>query len=168
MDILFTPWRMKYITSTKKSDGCVFCAALNADPDQDRDNFLLYRGQQTFAIMNIYPYNTGHLMIVPRQHVGTLPELSPATQFELISLASYFTGLLSQLMRPDGFNMGLNMGRAAGAGIDDHLHLHLVPRWSGDSNFMSIVGQTRVLPEELGATYDRIKALLSKNPPVFK
>ena len=168
MDILFTPWRMKYIASTKKSDSCVFCAALNTDPGQDRENFLLYRGRHTFVVMNIYPYNTGHLLILPREHVAALPEVPPAAQFELMSLASYFTALLSQLMKPDGFNMGLNMGRAAGAGIDDHLHLHLVPRWGGDSNFMSIVGQTRVIPEELETTYDRIVALLSKNPPVLK
>lgn len=168
MDILFTPWRMNYITSPKKSDGCVFCAAFHADPDQDRENFLLYRGKHTFVIMNIYPYNPGHLMILPWVHVATLPEVPLAAQCELIGLASYFTDLLSQLMQPDGFNMGLNMGRAAGAGIDDHLHLHLVPRWAGDSNFISVVGQTRVLPEELGDTYDRIVAFLSKNPPVFK
>jgi ATP adenylyltransferase len=157
---------MKYVTSTqKKKEGCVFCDHLNGDPGHDRENYIVYRGQTTFTVMNIYPYNTGHLMILPNQHVATLPEVPPAVQFEMITLASYFTELLSQLMQPDGFNVGLNISRVAGAGIDSHLHLHLVPRWSGDSNFMTVIGETRVLPEEVVDTYDRIVAALKKQPP---
>jgi ATP adenylyltransferase len=157
---------MKYITSAKKkSDECVFCEALNSDPAKDRENLVVYRGKTVFVIMNLYPYNTGHMMIIPQPHAATLAQVLPETQFELIRLTSYFTELLTQVMRPDGFNIGLNIGRAAGAGIDDHLHVHVVPRWSGDSNFMTIVGETRVLPEELGDTYDRIVALLKKQPP---
>ncbi|MBN1217960.1 MAG: HIT domain-containing protein [Anaerolineae bacterium] len=166
MDRLYTPWRMKYVSSTqKKSEGCIFCDHLKADPAQDRANYLVYRGPTTFTVMNIFPYNTGHLMILPREHVGTLPEVPPPTQFEMITLTTYFTELLTELMHPDGFNVGLNMGRAAGAGIDGHLHIHLVPRWNGDSNFMPVIGETRVLPEELGDTYDKIVARLKEQPP---
>ncbi len=166
MDRLYTPWRMTYVTATNKHiAGCVFCANCQADPVNDRSNYIVYRGQATFTVMNIYPYNTGHLMILPCAHVGTLVEVDPATQFEMITLTTYFTGLLFELLHPDGFNVGLNIGRAAGAGIDSHLHIHIVPRWQGDSNFMPIIGETRVLPELLEATYDKIVALLSQQPP---
>jgi ATP adenylyltransferase len=157
---------MEYVAATRtKMDGCVFCAKCNDSPEHDRDNFLVYRGKAVFAIMNIYPYNTGHLMILPYQHVATLAEVAPDAQVEMIILTSYFTELLTDLMHPDGFNIGINMGRAAGAGIESHLHVHIVPRWSGDSNFMPVIGETRVLPEELGTTYDRILELLNERPP---
>ncbi len=126
---------------------------------------MLYRTKTTFAVMNIYPYNPGHLMILPNAHAATLAELPHQVQVELTVLTGYFTELLSQLMSPDGFNIGINIGQAAGAGIETHLHVHLVPRWSGDSNFMPVIGETRVLPEELGDTYDKIMALLKKQPP---
>jgi len=157
---------MKYVTSThKKTEGCIFCECLNADPGQDREHHLVYRGQTTFTMMNIYPYNTGHLLILPHTHVATLAEVSPTVQFEMMALTSYFTQLLTELFNPDGFNVGMNIGRAAGAGIESHLHLHIVPRWSGDSNFMPVIGETRVLPEELTETYDKIVALLKQQPP---
>ena len=166
MERLYTPWRMKYVTSPKKNaQGCIFCANLQDNPTNDRQNHVVYRGETTFTVMNIYPYNTGHLMILPGAHVATLVEVSQKTQFEMISLASYFTSLLAELMQPDGFNVGLNIGRAAGAGIDSHLHIHVVPRWNGDSNFMPVIGETRVLPEMLSDTYDRIVALLKQHPP---
>jgi ATP adenylyltransferase len=158
---------MNYVASTQtKTDACVFCTKLNDQPERDRENYLVYRGQTVFVIMNIYPYNTGHLMILPYQHLATLAEAPTDIQFELITLATYFINLLTDLMHPDGFNVGLNIGRAAGAGIDSHLHMHIVPRWSGDSNFMPVIGETRVLPEELGNTYDRIVKLLNERPPV--
>jgi ATP adenylyltransferase len=157
---------MKYVVTTRtKIDGCVFCAKLNDSSERDRENLIVYRGEKVFVIMNIYPYNTGHLMILPNQHLATLLEASPDVQVELITLTTYFTGLLTKLMHPDGFNIGLNIGRAAGAGIDSHLHIHLVPRWHGDSNFMPVISETRVLPEELGDTYDRIVKLLQERPP---
>ena len=163
---LYTPWRMKYVATTRAQvDDCVFCAKCHDGPERDRENFLVYRGQTVFTIMNIFPYNTGHLMILPYQHVATLAEVPPDVQFELITLATYFTELLTNLMRSDGFNIGINIGRAAGAGIDSHLHVHIVPRWSGDSNFMPVIGETRVLPEELEATYDRIVKLVNERPP---
>jgi len=157
---------MKYITSTDNNvEGCVFCAKLSADTACDRENLVLYRGKTAFVAMNIYPYNTGHLMVLPNKHAATLAEIPRETQFELMLLTTHFVELLSELMQPDGLNVGLNMGRAAGAGIDSHLHIHVVPRWSGDSNFMSVVGNTRVLPEALEDTYDKIMAMLEENSP---
>lgn len=146
-------------------EGCVFCAKLNDACEFDRENYVVYRGRTTFTVMNIYPYNTGHLMILPRDHVATLRQTSLEAQAEIMRLAAYFTDLLSNLMQPDGFNIGMNIGKAAGAGIDSHLHLHVVPRWSGDSNFMAVIGETRVLPETLTDTYDRIVAALEASPP---
>lgn len=165
---LYTPWRLNYVTTNHRKEGCVFCAMANDDPEQDRHNHLVYRSQTVFAVMNIYPYNTGHLMLLPYQHVATLAQVSPLTQVELIRLTSYFTELLAEVMRPDGFNVGLNIGRAAGAGIDNHLHIHIVPRWSGDSNFMAVVGETRVLPETLESTYDRLVKRLAERPPLLE
>jgi ATP adenylyltransferase len=156
---------MNYLTSKKKSKGCVFCAILNDDPGRDRENYVVYRSQTTFTMLNIYPYNPGHLMILPHEHVAALGEVSQAVQVEMITLTSYFITLLSQVMGPDGFNVGMNIGRAAGAGIDNHLHLHIVPRWNGDSNFMPIIGDTRVLPEILDDTYDKVVEALRRNPP---
>jgi ATP adenylyltransferase len=157
---------MKYVTTTgQQRDGCVFCAKLNADPAYDPENFLVYRGQTVFAILNIYPYNTGHLMILPCLHVARLVDISPQVQAEMMALVTYFTELLSEVFRPDGFNIGLNLGRTAGAGIDSHLHIHIVPRWMGDSNFMTVIGDTRVLPEDLSGTYDRIVKRLAERPP---
>ncbi len=165
-DILYTPWRMNYVTSIKKNlDGCVFCAKLTDDVSKDRENYVVYRGKNTFVVMNIYPYNTGHLMILPYEHVSTLIQVSASAQFEMITLTSYFTDLLNNLLNPNGFNIGINIGQAAGAGIASHLHAHIVPRWGGDSNFMAVVGDTRVLPETLNDTYDRILALLKQQPP---
>lgn len=166
MERLYTPWRMKYVGAARtKVDGCVFCTPLNAPPERDRENLLVYRGKNVFVMMNIYPYNTGHLMILPNQHVATLLELAHEVQVELMTLATYFTWLLTDLMHPDGFNVGLNIGRAAGAGIDNHLHIHVVPRWNGDSNFMPVIGETRVLPEEVSETYAKIVQRLKEQPP---
>lgn len=166
MEQLYTPWRRQYVTSNKtKTEGCVFCTKLNDDIERDHENYVVYRGKTTFVVMNIYPYNTGHLMILPRQHVFTLAEVSRDAQIEMITLTTYFTELLSQLLNPDGFNVGINLGKAAGAGLGSHLHMHIVPRWSGDSNFMAVVGNTRVLPELLDDTYDKILAAVQENPP---
>lgn len=164
---LYTPWRMNYITSSEKKEGCVFCNALNEAVEADRENYVLYRGPEIFAIMNLYPYNTGHIMILPNQHVSTLAEISAETQVEIILLTTYFTELLTDLMKPEGFNVGINIGSAAGAGIASHLHVHVVPRWTGDSNFMTVVNQTRVLPETVDATYEKILSKIQENPPTL-
>ncbi|RME71355.1 MAG: HIT domain-containing protein [Chloroflexi bacterium] len=165
MERLYSPWRMKYVSSMHKSDECIFCAKLNDDPARDRENLVVFRAASSFVVMNLYPYNTGHLMVVPNQHVARLSDVPPAVQAEMMALTTYFVDLLTAVMRPDGFNIGMNLGRVAGAGIDTHLHLHIVPRWAGDSNFMPVIGSTRVLPEDLGATYDKIVAYLQQNPP---
>ena len=149
---------MTYIASARTPGGCVFCEALSGS--DDRTSLLLARRPRAFLILNRYPYAAGHLMAVVNRHVGTLPEATPdevAGAMELVALA---IKILSAEYRPEGFNVGLNQGRIAGAGIVDHLHVHVVPRWSGDNNFISVVGATRVLPEELETTYDRLKGRL--------
>jgi ATP adenylyltransferase len=149
---------MTYITAAKTSGGCVFCEALSGS--DDRKSLLLARRSKAFLILNRYPYAAGHLMAVVNRHVGTLPETAPdevAGAMELVTLA---ISILSAEYRPEGFNVGFNQGRIAGAGIVDHLHVHVVPRWSGDNNFISVVGDTRVLPEDLETTYDRLKGRL--------
>jgi ATP adenylyltransferase len=149
---------MTYITAAKTSGGCVFCEALSGS--DDRKSLLLARRSKAFLILNRYPYAAGHLMAVVNRHVGTLPETAPdevAGAMELVTLA---ISILSAEYRPEGFNVGLNQGRIAGAGIVDHLHVHVVPRWSGDNSFISVVGDTRVLPEDLETTYDRLKGRL--------
>jgi len=138
--------------------GCVFCAALNAH--QDDQTCLVWRGQHSFCILNRFPYNNGHLLILPNRHVGQFESLSTAEVLEMFTFAQVAIQTLGLAYRPDGYNMGLNLGRAAGAGIPDHLHIHLLPRWAGDTNFMTSIGELRVLPETLEQTYQRLQELL--------
>jgi ATP adenylyltransferase len=149
---------MTYISAAKTSGGCIFCEALSGS--DDRKSLLLARRAQAFLILNRYPYAAGHLMAVVNRHVGTLPEATANEMAGAMELVSLAISLLTAEYRPEGFNVGLNQGRVAGAGIVDHLHIHVVPRWNGDNNFMSVVGETRVLPEELETTYDRFKGRL--------
>ena len=149
---------MTYISAAKTSGGCIFCEALSRS--DDRRSLLLARRAQAFLILNRYPYAAGHLMAVVNRHVGTLPEATANEMTGAMELVVLAISLLTAEYRPEGFNVGLNQGRVAGAGIVDHLHIHVVPRWNGDNNFMSVVGETRVLPEELETTYDRFKGRL--------
>jgi ATP adenylyltransferase len=149
---------MTYIAAAKTSGGCVFCEALAGS--DDRQSLVLVRGSQAFLILNRYPYAAGHLMAVINRHVGALPEATPDEVAGAMELVTRAISLLTTEYRPEGFNVGLNQGRIAGAGIVDHLHLHVVPRWSGDNSFISVVGDTRVLPEDLETTYDRLKGRL--------
>lgn len=158
---------MAYISNDKKDEGCVFCQKLAQGPEQDRENYVLFRGQYTSVILNLYPYNNGHLMVLPYEHVGSLEELPLEVQAEMMHLVSYFIQLLRQAMNPAGFNIGINIGKAAGAGIDDHIHIHVVPRWHGDTNFMSVIADMRVIPEWLDTTYDKLVALIQENTPPF-
>lgn len=146
---------MSYITASKTSGGCVFCDALAGS--DDRKSLLLTRRDRAFLILNRYPYAAGHLMAVINRHVGTLPEAATDEMTGAMELVSLGISILSKEYRPEGFNVGLNQGRVAGAGIVDHLHIHVVPRWNGDNAFISVVGDTRVLPEALETTYDRLK-----------
>lgn len=156
MDYLWTPWRMNYIKSDKSSGGCVFCNALQHNDDVEM--LIVGRGVYNFVILNRFPYNSGHLMVVPYVHRSSLNALTPETRWEMIEMVARAERVLDQVYHPQGFNMGINIGKSAGAGIDTHIHFHVVPRWEGDANFMSTLGQTRVLPEELPESYRRIRA----------
>jgi ATP adenylyltransferase len=155
---LWAPWRVTYITATKVS-GCIFCDAPGAR--DYRAALVLHRASLGFLILNRYPYNSGHVMAVPYRHVARLEQLAPKEMQELMALSDLAVRALERAMSPEGFNIGLNLGRAAGAGIDDHLHIHVVPRWAGDTNFMPVLGDVKVLPEDLEATYDRLAAALA-------
>jgi ATP adenylyltransferase len=153
MKQLWAPWRIEYILS-KKGPGCVFCDL--PGEARDRENLILYRGEHNFIIMNRFPYNGGHLMVVPYVHKSSFEGLSPETLGEMMELARICTGVLWRVMHPEGFNTGINIGEAAGAGIEEHLHMHVVPRWAGDSSFMAVLDEVRVVPEHLLSTYDKL------------
>ncbi len=153
MDVLWAPWRLEYILGPKP-DQCVFCLPEHTDEDEER--LVLHRGERAFVIMNRYPYNNGHLMVCPFRHVMSLLELEPPERHEIMDLVTTCESILRQGFNPGGVNVGLNLGEAAGAGIREHLHFHLVPRWIGDSSFMAL-SDTRVVPEHLHASYKRLK-----------
>ena len=154
---LWAPWRIEYITQPKDGE-CVFCTAVAGS---DARGLVLERGARCFSLLNSYPYASGHVMVAPYRHVAGLDDLDDAELLCLMQLARRSMRGLRDVMSPDGFNVGLNQGRVAGAGVLGHLHIHLVPRWSGDTNFMPIIGETRVLPESLETTYDRLAAALA-------
>ncbi len=154
MNRLWAPWRMPYIMG-EKGMGCILCQ--KPKERKDKANLILYRGKEAFVMMNLYPYNNGHLMVCPYQHARSLEELEEPTLQYLMLLLKKSVVVLRESSKPDGINVGLNLGKAAGAGIDDHLHFHLVPRWGGDTNFMTVVSESRVVPESLAATYRRLK-----------
>ena len=160
MDRLYTPWRYDYIKGasgekTGHGEGCVFCSI--SSRDDDSETFILHRARHNFVVLNIYPYTSGHLMVVPFEHTADFGGLAKETSDELMDLAKLAQGILQEAYSPHGFNLGINLGGAAGAGVSDHLHLHVLPRWSGDANFMSTVGETRVLPEDLRTTYEKLR-----------
>jgi len=158
MERLWTPWRLAYVTeASTDTGGCIFCAAAG----RLDDDLVVHAGRRCFVILNKYPYNNGHLMVVPHRHVGRLALLEADELLELSTMTQLAERALTEAYAPHGFNMGLNLGRPAGAGVLDHLHFHVVPRWNGDTNFMSVVGETRVLPEELTATAARLRAIFA-------
>jgi ATP adenylyltransferase len=154
LEYLWSPWRMTYIQNNQNQEDCVFCTALTQADGPE--NLIVVRGKSAFVILNRYPYTSGHIMVVPYAHFSRLDQLQPQTRAEIIELTSAATEILASEYHPQGFNLGMNLGEAAGAGIADHIHLHVVPRWGGDTNFMSSVANTRVLPEALEETYHRI------------
>ncbi len=155
MKHLWSPWRMTYIENHEKEDGCIFCSAQSqAD---GAENLIAYRGKLAYVILNRFPYTSGHLMVIPFTHAPTLEDLNAETRAEMMELSSRCMAVLRDLYKPHGFNMGANIGEAAGAGVLGHVHIHIVPRWVGDTNFMSAVGETRVLPESLEETYKRVR-----------
>jgi len=156
MDYLWTPWRYQYITTAGKAPECIFCAA-KRDRDNDRGLLVVHRGSRNLVMLNRFPYTNGHVMVAPYEHVASLDELNPDTAAEMMRLAQECVGHLKALYRPDGLNLGMNLGESAGAGIASHLHLHVLPRWTGDTSFMTTVGETRVLPETLERTWERLR-----------
>ncbi|HEX9013919.1 MAG TPA: HIT domain-containing protein [Anaerolineaceae bacterium] len=154
MITIWSPWRMEYIDNSEKSIECVFCRELAREDGPD--NLIVARGRRAFVILNRYPYTSGHLMVVPYDHIPTLELLDAETRAEIMELASRSVEILRLAYNPDAFNLGINVGKAAGAGIADHVHMHVVPRWAGDTNFMSTIGNARVLPEDLPATFARL------------
>ena len=159
MKHLWSPWRLEYLTAPKV-EGCVFCHA--AKSDQDRENLVLLRGERVFLILNRFPYNNGHFMVVPYVHVPSLEDLDTPTLTEMMLFLKKGLAALRTVMHPQGFNIGANLGQAAGAGIEEHVHLHAVPRWVGDTNFMSVIGDMRVVPQTWLQTYDDLKAALAE------
>jgi ATP adenylyltransferase len=154
MDYLWSPWRYQYVSRASPDDECIFCRA--AAGSNDAETFVIHRARRNFAILNIFPYTTGHLMIAPYEHVASLEEAHAETLAEMIQLARVAEGHLRAVYRPHGLNIGMNIGECAGAGIAGHIHLHILPRWSADANFMTTIGETRVLPEDLRTTYEKL------------
>jgi len=159
LKILWAPWRIEYIRSPKHK-GCIFCDFPREN--RDRERLILYRGEHSFVIMNNYPYNPGHVMIAPYRHVGRWEDLRDEELLEIMKLSQLMIRAIKKAMNPDGFNMGVNLGRVAGAGIDDHVHLHIVPRWNGDTNFMPVIADTKVIPESLQEAYDELKKAIGE------
>lgn len=160
METLFAPWRLTYLMSEKPS-GCIFCEALRGD-DDDR-SLVVHRGSRVFAMLNRYPYANGHVMVAPIAHQARLAASDAATRLELIDEIARTEEILRELYRPGGFNVGANFGRAGGAGVEDHYHFHVVPRWDGDTNFMTVSAETRVVPEELPATRRAVAAAFAES-----
>ena len=160
MDYLWTPWRYAYVSSTEKAAGCVFC-----DAPKEKDDamaLIVHRAEHCFVILNAYPYTPGHVMIVPYQHLDELRKLPSQAAQEMMALSQRMETVLRELYRPDGINLGMNIGKAAGAGIAGHIHMHVLPRWVADANFVSVIGETRVLPETLEVTWGRMREMIMK------
>jgi len=160
MDHLWTPWRYRYVSTAGEAVGCLFCN--KAAESDDRKNYVLLRAELNFVMLNLYPYSPGHLMIAPYAHVATLEESDPRALQEMMLLAQKTEAALRSVYQPQGLNLGINVGRSAGAGVPGHLHLHVLPRWAGDTSFITTVAETRVLPEDLDVTYERLSAVLGK------
>jgi ATP adenylyltransferase len=159
MERLWSPWRLAYVAGASGGDpGCIFCQT----NEPGRDELILVRGRVSYVILNLFPYNNGHLMVVPNRHVATLSSTTDDERAELMRFMRHAEMALTEAYAPQGINIGINLGRPAGAGIVDHLHVHFVPRWNGDTNFMTAIGNTRVLPEDLGATRDRLRPIFER------
>ena len=155
MDYLWTPWRYTYVSSAGKAASCIFCALHRSEDDHKA--LIVHRAQYNFIILNAYPYTSGHSMIVPYEHLDELHKLAPPAATEMMELTQRLETVLYEVYEPDGVNLGMNVGKAAGAGVAGHIHMHVLPRWVADSNFITVIGETRVLPELLKETYRRLK-----------
>ena len=158
MDYLWTPWRYAYVTAAEKISGCIFCDLPKLGDDAKAR--IEHRAKHCYEVMNTYPYTPGHVMVVPFAHLDQVQKLAVEAAHEMIELAQRMEAVLRQLYSPDGVNLGMNIGKAAGAGVAGHIHMHVLPRWVADANFVSVIGETRVLPESLEMTYERVKGAL--------
>jgi ATP adenylyltransferase len=161
MEFVWSPWRFQYMASLGAPDSarrCVFC--IGEDPSHDAERLVLHRGKLNFIILNLFPYTSGHLMVAPYEHLNSIVSASAEQTGEMMDLTKMAVRALTDTYHPEGFNIGMNLGHVAGAGVRDHFHLHVVPRWAGDANFMTITGETRVLPEELTTTYQKLRSAL--------
>jgi ATP adenylyltransferase len=159
LDRLWSPWRLEYITRADRPEGCIFCLDTR---DPESASLVVFEGHASYVILNLYPYNNGHLMVVPNRHVGSLAALTSEEMTEVGVLTQRCETALTEAYQPHGFNIGINLGKSAGAGILEHVHVHVVPRWSGDTNFMTVVGDMRVLPESLGASAARLRPIFGR------
>jgi ATP adenylyltransferase len=159
-DQLWAPWRLTYIENADKVDGCIFCSFPAQGEAHDAENLIVHRGTHAFIILNAFPYSNGHLMVVPFRHTSSMSEYSDAEMLDVMHLTRLSIRMLDEAFSPAGFNLGVNMGRVAGAGIADHLHWHVVPRWNGDTNFMPVLADVRVIPESLSVVYSRLRTAL--------
>jgi len=155
VEILFTPWRFAYVSGSADRSECIFCKMLEAG--EDRANLVLLRAELNFVVLNRYPYTSGHLMIAPYRHIADPSDASPEELLEMMTLCTAATGILREHFKPEGFNIGMNIGRVAGAGEESHYHMHVVPRWGGDNSFVSVLGDARIVPENLADTYERLE-----------
>ncbi|HAG11157.1 MAG TPA: HIT family hydrolase [Desulfotomaculum sp.] len=159
MERIWAPWRTVYVGG-KQNEGCIFCEKIQSDHSHDEKNYLLLRSDQVFTLLNLYPYSNGHIMVAPVKHVGDIAGLTENEFLQIGKVTKYMAGLLKEVFKPDGFNIGANLGKVAGAGIPGHIHVHIVPRWNGDTNFMSVVGDVRVISEALDTTYKKLRAAM--------
>ncbi len=175
MDRLWSPWRYRYVSHASDDSVCIFCdkagdkvrdKAAPADAERDKENLVLWRGRHGYALLNLYPYTTGHLMVIPYAHVAELSDVSTEALAEMMNLAQHAERILKQVYRCDGLNIGMNLGRAAGAGIAAHVHLHILPRWFADANFLTTIGETRVIPEDLETTWGKLQPLFHDIVPL--
>ena len=157
MDYLWSPWRYRYVSGQEPTSGCIFCRKV--EENDDERNLVVYRGLNNFVLLNLYPYTSGHLMIAPYRHIGQLAQADDATWSEMMALTRKAEQAIQTAYKPEGINLGMNLGKSAGAGIADHIHMHVLPRWHADSNFLTTIGETRVLPEALEDTYRKLKPL---------
>jgi ATP adenylyltransferase len=162
MERIWAPWRSVYIGKERGTD-CIFCDKLQSD--KDAENYLIFRGQEVFTLLNLYPYNNGHLMVAPKRHIGDFTGLTDSELLEIGKVTRQMVKLLRQAFKPAGFNIGVNLGEIAGAGVPGHIHVHIVPRWGGDTNFMPVLGDVRVISEGLELTYQKLKEALGKLKP---
>ncbi len=159
MDRLWSPWRLEYIAGGKPKTGCIFCEATR---ETESSSLIVFKGDTCYVILNLYPYNNGHVMVVPYRHLATFGDLSIEELTEVGVLIQRAEAALFEAYQPHGFNIGVNLGKPAGAGVLDHLHVHIVPRWNGDTNFMTVVGEMRVLPENIGASAERLRPIFER------